>query len=619
MSWITATDVKYERNRVKPAAKRRTRGPRPRGPKPQVCDLCQLRKVKCDKSLPRCSLCERLNRPCTYDRNGFGAMEDNKKYTSSNSSSNKESSSPMVINDTNMLVKANETKFLWSSIKSPFLDLKKFKIHLHDNGSYTYYGSSMAVYFFTSASHLLQDIISNPDYQYHPVTYNKNIPVDITRTLVFQLVELYFGHLNSFFPLLDPTSFYSKLNGLTYDDSFQALLSAVCLSGSSFYPNRTFGRIIGIYFAKQVTHYLKIIYSKPTILGIQANLLASYYISLCEDDTMLENGWYYLGIARTMITMLGLPNKQPHTTKNQKELYIRLWWIAFNCESVSSNLFGRPSHYGEMIPLPKADSTIPTLTYTNPNLFIVKELVNLKAEDNSKYFREVCHHCYLVGRWTVLKGKLNSKKRNVKMNSMHSLSAILTDFNGNSISGEPLQKIKELEYDCNKWYIKMINLKSKVQVEALSLPKPNDIYKGYLSILHYSLLIDLNKPFIEKDMKASYDPPNKCLYLKEYYKCNPLERCITAAFFGTRTFMNIGKTVSEIGVPYIWYSSLQFIFIFIYIISSFDKNHWAVGPAKRNGYYLFNQFEAHSDKWVVIRDAFYMIKYAIPNGKQFFI
>ncbi|KAI9291828.1 hypothetical protein K502DRAFT_296360, partial [Neoconidiobolus thromboides FSU 785] len=46
--------------------KRRNRGPKPRGPKPQVCDLCQLRKVKCDKVLPRCSFCQKMNKPCTY-------------------------------------------------------------------------------------------------------------------------------------------------------------------------------------------------------------------------------------------------------------------------------------------------------------------------------------------------------------------------------------------------------------------------------------------------------------------------------------------------------------------------------------------------------------------------
>ncbi|KAI9298208.1 hypothetical protein K502DRAFT_286871, partial [Neoconidiobolus thromboides FSU 785] len=39
---------------------------RPRGPKAKVCDVCQLRKVKCSREYPRCSNCVNLNYPCTY-------------------------------------------------------------------------------------------------------------------------------------------------------------------------------------------------------------------------------------------------------------------------------------------------------------------------------------------------------------------------------------------------------------------------------------------------------------------------------------------------------------------------------------------------------------------------
>ncbi|KAI9291829.1 hypothetical protein K502DRAFT_332861 [Neoconidiobolus thromboides FSU 785] len=471
----------------------------------------------------------------------------------------------------------------------------------------------MATYYFTNSSHLFNDLISNSRIVTYSKKYSGDIKIEITPTITLQLIELYFAHLNNFFPLINPTSFYSQLNNAKkHDHPFLALLNIVCLSGASYYPNRTVARIISTYYASKVQTYFKKIYLKPSLNSIQAYLLASYHISLCENDTVIENAWYYLGLAKRMLSIFYYQSS-PIRSQHVNSSFENQSWIMFCCEAILSYSFGRPNYITQdETSLSKAKFYLPSVNFTAANIFLVKELASLDPTLNLKFFKQFCYHCIFLSQWSILKdnyGLGNGSKLRLNYESKQQL---LND----SIKNH----VYLLENEAIRWYLRLPRFDSgRTNPDAMQLPNGKDIHKSYLAALHFSFLIDLNKPFITKAQTVGLAVPiGDSLSLEDYYSKNSLERCLLCAFFGTQVVMDSNERIVEIAIPFFWYCALQFTFIFVYVIRNFEKNHWALNPSRKNGLFLYRLIEKYSDKWVLTRDTFQIVQSILVEGESFF-
>ncbi|KAI0226352.1 hypothetical protein L0F63_002884 [Massospora cicadina] len=464
----------------------------------------------------------------------------------------------------------------------------------------------MATHYFTSNRRLLSDIYQPSLPVVEPLHYNRTIPVEFTRALNMQLVELYFAYLNSFYPILNPTLFYSKLHRGDTQDDFLALFNVVCLTGASFYPNRTLGRIIAIHFARLTCFYLKRIFFKPTLIAAQACVLATLHISVCDENTTIEGAWFVMGVAKRMASLMGIPHRRPQSTPYHSDSRCRLWWMMYATEQIISHCSGRP--------LSSEDTPLPSLNFTHPSVFVVKEVTMLSSSDNLKYFREFCFHATLIARRIHLKETHEATLLQSRAQGKLSLSKIMNGTLSGTLSSSRSQPFLKgslaLEKEAIMWYLKLPEFSSPNRdKDNLYLPYPKDVHLGLLSIYFFSMLIDLNKPFIDGGVEVSGSrPTGKSLALKLYMRSNHLEKCVLASFFGCQVLMDQSELMLEVGLPYVWYCGIQFFFLFNYMLHKLSPGHWAVGPARRNALFLFNQFEKNSDRWAILRDTYFMLK-----------
>ncbi|KAJ9077946.1 hypothetical protein DSO57_1011685 [Entomophthora muscae] len=605
---------------------RRNRGPNARGPRPQVCDLCQLRKVKCDRAVPRCSLCQKLKKPCTYDRNGFDAS-----YGLCKTASEEGDHSTGVFSTQEATIKEAERwieryvllRKTFSDPKLPHgvdtiltsssrMAVRRSNVLLGSRGDYIYIGPSMATHYFTSNRRLLSMLSTSFVAVVEPLHYNRGISVDFTKTLTMQLVELYFAYLNSFYPILDPTVFYSQLHRGCVRDDFLALLHVVCLTGASFYPNRTLGRIIAKHFSRLASLYLKKIFFKPSLTAAQACVLATLHISVCDESTTIEGAWFVMGVAKLMTSLMGIPHKRPHSTPSHLDSRCRLWWMMYATDQTISQCSGRPlsSDITPSTVLPRQEAPLPSLNFTNQSVFLVKEVTMLRSSDNLKYFCEFCAHTCLIAKRIHLKELHEESYLRSESVGNFSLSMIVNGLKSHPRKQTYLESSKKLERESIAWYLALPEFSTpKREASNLYLPYPKDVHLGMLSIFFFSMLIDLNKPFIKDSQQVScLRPSGKSLSLNRYLCSNALEKCILASFFGCQVFIDQEELILEVGLPYVWYCAIQFFFLFNYMVHKLPPDHWAVAPARRNALFLFQQFEKNSDRWAILRDSYFMIK-----------
>lgn len=604
---------------------RRNRGPNARGPRPQVCDMCQLRKVKCDRTVPRCSLCQKLNKPCTYDRNGF-----DDSYEICKPSHQADHSTGVFSRHETESKEAEKWIERYVMLRKTFCDPKlphnvdsilsnssrmaarRSNVFLGSRGDYIYIGPSMATHYFTSNRRLLSTLSTTLVAVVEPLHYNRGIPVEFTKTLTMQLVELYFAYLNSFYPILDPTVFYSQLHRGCVRDDFLALFNVVCLTGASFYPNRTFGRIIAMHFSKLASFYLKKIFFKPSLTAAQACVLATLHISVCDESTTIEGAWFVMGVAKLMTSLMGIPHKRPHSTPSHLDSRCRLWWMMYATDQTISQCSGRPlsSEIAPSTALPRQEAPLPSLNFTNQSVFLVKEVTMLRSSDNLKYFCGFCSHTCLIAKRIHLKEIHEENYLRSVSEGNYSLSKILNGQASQSRKQPYLEGSMGLERESIAWYLALPEFSTpKREASNLYLPYPKDVHLGMLSIFFFSMLIDLNKPFIKDNQEVScLRPSGKSLSLNRYMCSNALEKCVLASFFGCQVFIDQEALLLEVALPYVWYCAIQFFFMFNYVAHKLPSDHWAVAPARRNAIFLFQQFEKNSDRWAILRDSYFMIK-----------
>ncbi|KAJ9080122.1 hypothetical protein DSO57_1028396 [Entomophthora muscae] len=96
--------------------------------------------------------------------------------------------------------------------------------------------------------------------------------------------------------------------------------------------------------------------------------------------------------------------------------------------------------------------------------------------------------------------------------------------------------------------------------------------------------------------------------LRVYHRSNHLDKCILATFQGAQVFRNSGQRIFDAGVPCIWYTAIQFTFMFLYMTKSLPPSHWAIGPAKDGVLFFYSHLERNADRWAILRDAFFTLK-----------
>ncbi|KAJ9072557.1 hypothetical protein DSO57_1026319 [Entomophthora muscae] len=319
--------------------------------------------------MPKCSLCAKLGRTCTYARDGFSKEK----------------------------LGIDNQFLLWLAS----LARKRSQVLVGVGGEYIYFGPSMTTHYLTSNSRLLANVTSTFVADFVAVDYNRQTPVYITRTLVMQLVELYFGYLNNFFPLVDPSSFYSQLNTGKFTFDFQLLFNAVCLTGASYYPHRVLGRLIAIHFSKQLKSMLRKAIFRPSLVAVQACILAAYHISVCDDQDSVASAWFTLGVATSMAALLGVPRIPPNCSSAERQLRLRIRLFLFICDSTLANCFGRP----QWVPMQVNPRTVelPTLSFSYAHLFSTCQVTQIRPETTAIFFRDFCRLHAFVGQRILLK------------------------------------------------------------------------------------------------------------------------------------------------------------------------------------------------------------------------
>ncbi|KAJ9078101.1 hypothetical protein DSO57_1010252 [Entomophthora muscae] len=554
----------------------------PRGPRPQSCDVCQLRKVKCSKDQPSCASCARLGYACSYRRVG---MRDN----------------TIIQVDPKPLERPVDLlQLLRSLLGSSIINNQKSQVGFHFDGTCFYIGNSLGASFLAANAAMLS---KSMDVKVPPAIVTQR-PLGLAGGLEQQseVIGLYFGYINTFFPVIHPPSFYYQMGRNESDDSFMALLSVICLCGSSFYPDRKISQRLGDMYAHHALVYLRRCYLRPSLNAIQACTLLAFQLNPVESDPIISNSWFYSGIARSMAISLGYHRQNPSLSQASRGVARRVLWLITINDILCSHITGRQSSVGANLLncYPRIDSPCASVNLESYTSITIPELINIHSDDSLRFFRAICELCSLISQLDCF-----NKRSKMRINETRSKP---------SIGSQRSRFIKDLQEKALLCYSRLYPFVSGPRnPRRLQLPAANDLLLGVLSVYHFSFLIDLNRP----DILPSHNlDENRCILLMKrdsvdmsaFLKCNPLERCQIAARLAFRVICISQGKLAEFCTPTFWYAVLQICFTSLLVLDRSGKHPWAIASTKSTLRFLRSLLVQSASRRAIVHDCLLMIQ-----------
>ncbi|KXN73571.1 hypothetical protein CONCODRAFT_77312 [Conidiobolus coronatus NRRL 28638] len=244
---------------------------------PQPCDLCKLRKLKCDRKDPQCSRCLKLNLPCSYSKK-CKPHEPPKKLKLQ---LDKAQWDVTLGNNWYDLSNAilNNYDFKFSMVNSGLLPLPKeailmLLINISPNNIHLKLNKSQLVR--TSRYEMIRKWLITANHQTYKVI-QPTVHFDINHQLKFNLLNLYEQNIYPDQPFVPPAYLKDLIIMGKNDPCTNALISMVFLMGCEFLPTKLAIPPLRLYLVHQIQKNLPYVFRCPGLMSIQVLLLMTIY------------------------------------------------------------------------------------------------------------------------------------------------------------------------------------------------------------------------------------------------------------------------------------------------------------------------------------------------------
>ncbi|KAI0223971.1 hypothetical protein L0F63_001322, partial [Massospora cicadina] len=403
-----------------------------------------------------------------------------------------------------------------------------------------------------------------------------------------EVIGLFFGYINTFFPVIHPPSFYSQMGRAEADVSFMALLSVVCLCGSSFYPDRQISQRLGDMYARLALFYLRRCYLRPSLNAVQACALLALQLNPVESDPIISNSWFYSGIARSMAISLGYHMKRPSLSPASLEILRRVLWLISINDILCSHITGRLGGVGGnlLIAFPRVDLPCASVNLESCASITIPELLSIPSGHSLEFFGP-CANC--VPSLADLTFLINVPR-----------CALVRSHQALASGRIFLKGLQNIALTC---YSRLYPFLSGPRVyRQFLLPAENDLLLGVLTVCHLSFLIDINRPEVLRTHHL--DSSHRALLtrsvrveINEFLVLNPLEKCLMAARLAFQVICASKGRLAEFSTPIFWYAVLQICFTALLIL---DRSKIIPGPLSPQ--------KTCASRRAIVHDCFLMIQ-----------
>ncbi|OJJ50444.1 hypothetical protein ASPZODRAFT_56188 [Penicilliopsis zonata CBS 506.65] len=350
-----------------------------------ACQICRLRKTKCDGARPKCRLCAELDADCVYREPGIkldagdklilerltrieGLLQSSLAVQAQTTQFPLSSTSPTTSNDTN--IGADEPV-----AKPPSITPIPGKVTVVGLGSWAHPPTSISTMpkvHTTPALHLLQwplirDLVSGPydpqnllqlEMAREPLRLISNTGIDMTNSPVY--IRAFFERVNVWYACVNPYTwnrYYRTALSRRFKDGAEScvVLLVLALGSAGHHGSISFAppdhEAPGLSYFAAAWKILPALTMRNSVLSAQCMILASaylfYLVRPLEAWSMLSN------VSMKLQLLFGNPSRVP---PQWKEMSVRLYWNALLYESDLLAELDLPHsgivHFEELVDLP---------------------------------------------------------------------------------------------------------------------------------------------------------------------------------------------------------------------------------------------------------------------------
>jgi transcriptional regulatory protein AMDR len=173
------------------------------------------------------------------------------------------------------------------------------------------------------------------------------VPSDCLRLpgkkLTRELIDAYFTHVNSGFPIMHQEAFMASYNHRDQSNPLSLLLlNCVLFAGAHVLgSNRPDMAKLAHQFYRRARQLFDARYDPAREHYIQAALLFTWYCDRLED--VVSNSWHWVGVASRTAFGIGLHRDATNSRLNTaiKGHWVRLWWTLYQFDVMVSAAHGR--------------------------------------------------------------------------------------------------------------------------------------------------------------------------------------------------------------------------------------------------------------------------------------
>ncbi|KPM36849.1 Acetamidase regulatory protein [Neonectria ditissima] len=183
---------------------------------------------------------------------------------------------------------------------------------------------------------------------HHPARKVGRIPAEVLelpeKALADELIQAYFAHVNSGWPIVDEVDFMARYNSSDPRHKVPLpLLYAVFLVGAhASVPRPNNYRALKMQFFHRAKLLIDSRFEEDRKLYVQVALLLTWSCDNLED--IVSNSWYWIGFAARTALGLGMHRdaSQSKMSVVPKREWVRIWWVIFQFDVLLSTAYGRP-------------------------------------------------------------------------------------------------------------------------------------------------------------------------------------------------------------------------------------------------------------------------------------
>ncbi|EMC93932.1 hypothetical protein BAUCODRAFT_124682 [Baudoinia panamericana UAMH 10762] len=163
------------------------------------------------------------------------------------------------------------------------------------------------------------------------------------KTLVDRLLEMYFGHVNAYFPVVDERRFMAQYDAKDpQNPPSLVLLQAMLVAGAHVFYVGDERQAIKATFFRRAKMLVDARFERNRDIVVQACLLLTWHTDGVED--VAANAWLWVHMAATIALGLGMHRdaEPSRLVEHNKRMWRRVFWLLYTYDISLSLQHGRP-------------------------------------------------------------------------------------------------------------------------------------------------------------------------------------------------------------------------------------------------------------------------------------